>query len=196
MGVTAFADDADGTDTVTYSLDDDAGGRFTIDTGTGVVTVAGGIDREAAASYDITVRAASADGSSSTQTFTIAVNDLDEFDVGAVVDTDASANTVAEAQINAVPTIFMPYPHHRDQHQRHNAKGLVDLQGAILVDDLVDGLKNAEQIERSVGSLLEDSTRLCSMAGRLRRCRLDDGAEVVARWIVAAGARRYNRGCN
>ena len=57
--MTAFADDADGTDTVSYSLDDDAGGRFTIDANTGVVTVAGGIDREAAASYDITVRATS-----------------------------------------------------------------------------------------------------------------------------------------
>ena len=41
-GVTAFADDADGTDTVTYSLDDDAGGRFTHRANTGVVTVAGG----------------------------------------------------------------------------------------------------------------------------------------------------------
>ena len=50
VGVTAFADDADGTDTVSYSLDDDAGGRFAIDANTGVVTVAGGIDREAAAS--------------------------------------------------------------------------------------------------------------------------------------------------
>ena len=40
--MTAFADDADGTDTVSYSLDDDAGGRFAIDANTGVVTVAGG----------------------------------------------------------------------------------------------------------------------------------------------------------
>ena len=58
--MTAFADDPDGTDTVSYSLDDDASGRFTIDANTGEVTVAGAIDREAAASYDITVRATSA----------------------------------------------------------------------------------------------------------------------------------------
>ena len=80
--MTAFADDADGTDTVSYTLDDDAGGRFTIDANTGVVTVAGGIDREAAASYDITVRATSSDTSSTTRTFTIAVGDVDEFDTG------------------------------------------------------------------------------------------------------------------
>ena len=72
----------DGTDTVSYSLDDDAGGRFAIDANTGVVTVAGGIDREAAASYDITVRATSTDTSSTTQTYTIAVGDVDEFDTG------------------------------------------------------------------------------------------------------------------
>ena len=51
----SLASDADGTDTVTYSLDDDAGGRFAIDANSGVVTVNGAIDREAAASYDITV---------------------------------------------------------------------------------------------------------------------------------------------
>jgi hypothetical protein len=37
--------------------------------------VAGAIDREASSSYDITVRATSADGSFSTQTYTITVND-------------------------------------------------------------------------------------------------------------------------
>ena len=42
VGVTAFASDADGSDTVSYSLSDDAGGLFQIDPTTGVVTVAPG----------------------------------------------------------------------------------------------------------------------------------------------------------
>jgi hypothetical protein len=97
VGITASASDGDATtNTITYSLDDNAGGRFAINASTGVVTVAGAIDRETAASYNITVRATSADTSFSTQTFTIAVNDLDEFDVGAVTDADAAVNTVAE----------------------------------------------------------------------------------------------------
>ena len=99
VGVTAFADDPDGSDTVSYSLDDDAGGRFAIDANTGVVTVAGGIDREAAPRYDITVRATSTDTSTTTRTFTITIGDVDEFDMGAVTDTDAAANTVAEDAI-------------------------------------------------------------------------------------------------
>ena len=43
VGITATASDADGSNnTVSYSLSDDAGGRFTIDASTGVVTVAKG----------------------------------------------------------------------------------------------------------------------------------------------------------
>ncbi|HPA88995.1 MAG TPA: cadherin domain-containing protein [Quisquiliibacterium sp.] len=96
VGVTALAVDPDVVDTVSYSLDDDAGGRFSIDAA-GVVRVAGGLDREAATSHDVTVRATSTDGSFSTATFTIAVDDIDEFDVGPVTDGNAAADTVAES---------------------------------------------------------------------------------------------------
>src|SRR5207237_1273744 len=65
VGITAFASDADATtNAVTYSLDDNVGGRFAVDATTGVVTVAGAIDRESdGASLNIVVRATSADGS-------------------------------------------------------------------------------------------------------------------------------------
>ncbi len=96
VGITGLATDADGTDSVSYSLDNDAGGRFAINATTGVVTVAGAIDREAASSYDITVRATSTDGSSTTQIFTIQIGDVDEFNVGPVADTNATANSVTE----------------------------------------------------------------------------------------------------
>ena len=97
VGVTALATDPDGSDTVSYTLSDDAGGLFAIDANTGVVTVAGAIDREAAASHDIEVTATSTDGSTSVQSFTIAVNDVDEFNISATSDVDGSANTVSES---------------------------------------------------------------------------------------------------
>ncbi len=96
VGVTANATDPDVGDTVTYSLDDDAGGLFTIDANTGIVTVAGALDAEAATSHSITIRATSSDTSFSTTTLSISVNDVDEFDISALSDSDASADSVAE----------------------------------------------------------------------------------------------------
>jgi hypothetical protein len=96
VGITALATDPDGTDVVTYSLTNNAGGRFAIDANTGVVTVAGAIDREAAASYNITIQATSSDTSSTTQTLTISVGDVNEFSTGAVTDTNASLDSVTE----------------------------------------------------------------------------------------------------
>ncbi|MFN9343200.1 MAG: VCBS domain-containing protein, partial [Planctomycetota bacterium] len=81
VGLTAAASDADATtNTITYTLDDTAGGRFAINSSTGVVTVANGslLDFETATSHNITVRATSADGSWSTQTFTINLTNVDE----------------------------------------------------------------------------------------------------------------------
>ena len=98
VGVTVSASDADATtNAITYSLQDNDGGRFSIDSGTGVVSVAGAIDREAdGPARNITVRATSADSSFSDQVFTINIHDIDEFDVGSIADTDVSANTVNE----------------------------------------------------------------------------------------------------
>ncbi len=101
VGVTAFSDDADATDSITYSLDDNDGGRFTIDSGTGIVTVAGAIDRESdGATRSITVRATSTDGSFQTRIFTITIDDVDEFDVGPINDSDATADAVDENAAN------------------------------------------------------------------------------------------------
>ncbi len=97
VGLTAFASDPDGTDVVSYTLDQNDGGRFTINSSTGVVTVAGAINRETdGASRNITVRATSTDGSFTTRIFTIAIGDVDESDVSTPTDTDASANQVDE----------------------------------------------------------------------------------------------------
>ena len=78
VGVTALATDPETADTVSYSLDDDAGGRFAIDPLTGVVTLAGALDYEAAASHIIVVRATSSDASFSTAAVAIPVGDVNE----------------------------------------------------------------------------------------------------------------------
>ncbi len=98
VGITASAADADATtNTIIYSLFDDDGGNFTIDSTTGVVTNAQLLNRETlTATRTITVRATSADGSFTDQSYTIALTDEDEFNVTAPVDSDTTANAVNE----------------------------------------------------------------------------------------------------
>ncbi|MBL9035860.1 MAG: cadherin domain-containing protein, partial [Rhodospirillaceae bacterium] len=104
VGITASASDPDSGDVVTYSLIDDAGGRFVIDANTGVITVADGglLNFEAATSHQITVQASSSGGLTSSQSFTIAVTNVNEAP-GAPVDVNAVANAVAEGAANGTP---------------------------------------------------------------------------------------------
>jgi hypothetical protein len=91
VGITASSQD---TDTITYSLTDDAGGRFAINSQTGVVTVAAGasINYETASSYKITVRAS--DGNQAvTQDFTIGVTNVDEAPT-APIDSNTAPNAL------------------------------------------------------------------------------------------------------
>lgn len=95
VGVTIAATDPDADDTVSFSLDVDAGGRFTIDATTGIVTTSSALDAETATGHTITARAESSDGTFSTMNVNIAVIDVDEFDIGAISDVDAATDEVA-----------------------------------------------------------------------------------------------------
>ncbi len=74
--IVARATDPDASDTVTYTLTDDAGGLFNIDATFGGVTTTQPLDFEAGSSYSITVQASSSDGSSSSASFSIDVIDV------------------------------------------------------------------------------------------------------------------------
>ena len=94
--------DADGTtNTVTYDITSQTcSGAFAIGESTGIVTVAdtGAIDYETSDSCDLTVRATSADSTSST-TFTVAITDVDDV---APVFTSSDSITLNENVQNVV----------------------------------------------------------------------------------------------
>jgi len=166
-GVTAHAGDADATNnTITYSLTDNAGGKFAIDATTGVVTVAGAIDREVDASLDITVRATSQDGSTADQVFTIAVNDVDEFDVTIPADTDAATNAVDENA--AVGTLVGVAAHASDADATTNvvSYSLTDNAGGRFTIDAATGVVTvAGAIDREVDASLDITVRAVSADG-------------------------------
>lgn len=92
----------------------------------------------------------------------------------------AGAGTVAEAWANRVPTLFMPYPYHRDQHQKRNAQALVDAGGALIIDDLIDPDANIRANLDPFAGLLKSASARAAMRGALEKLGPADGAERAA----------------
>src|SRR5205823_2515265 len=99
------------TNTVTYSLTSNPGGLFAIDANTHVGTTAASIDRmPIGACTNIEVTATSADGSTAAQTFSVAINDVNEFAVSTPVDSNAATNAVNE-NVVAGTVVYIPSLH-------------------------------------------------------------------------------------
>ncbi len=92
----------------------------------------------------------------------------------------AGANSVAEVAANRTPTVFLPYPHHADQHQKHNAQPLVDAGGALRFDDTTDPHANADRLLNELMNLMHDEDRRAAMGQRLADRSPSDGAETLA----------------
>ena len=74
------------------------------------------------------------------------------------------ASTCAELTDCGVASILMPYPFHKDMHQRANAKVLADAGAAVLMDDEKDAKKNAARLTPAIQSLLYDAERRRAMS--------------------------------
>jgi UDP-N-acetylglucosamine--N-acetylmuramyl-(pentapeptide) pyrophosphoryl-undecaprenol N-acetylglucosamine transferase len=98
----------------------------------------------------------------------------------------AGASTLAEIQAVGRPSILLPYPYHRDQHQRHNALVLAEAGAAMLVDDGKDGRLNADRLEPVLTRLMADH----ECRARMGRCAMTldrpDSAETIAGALLAA----------
>jgi UDP-N-acetylglucosamine--N-acetylmuramyl-(pentapeptide) pyrophosphoryl-undecaprenol N-acetylglucosamine transferase len=114
-------------------------------------------------------------------------------DVWAVADLAvcrAGASTCAELTACSIPSILMPYPFHRDMHQRANARVLADAGAAVLVNDLKDRKANAAQLRPVLESLLYDADRRTAMseaAGNLGKPDASDAVAGVLTQMLAGG---------
>jgi UDP-N-acetylglucosamine--N-acetylmuramyl-(pentapeptide) pyrophosphoryl-undecaprenol N-acetylglucosamine transferase len=107
-------------------------------------------------------------------------------DVWAVADlaiSRAGASSCAELTACGVPSILMPYPFHKDMHQRANAKVLVEAGAAILVDDQKDRAKNVEKLRPAMESLLYDVPKRKAMSTAAKALGKPDAAENVAQVV-------------
>lgn len=97
----------------------------------------------------------------------------------------SGAVALAELSTAGVPAVLMPYPYHRDQHQRANAMVLVEAGGATLVDDDGQaGEKTVGALSSALHSMLDDRERLTTMSARLRQLAKTDADEDIARWLM------------
>ena len=118
----------------------------------------------------------------------------DMADIWAVADLAISrsgASSCAELTACGVPSILMPYPFHKDLHQRANAMVLADAGAAILVDDEKDRRRNADKLRPALESVLYDAPKRQSMAAAARKLGHPDASTLVAQVVTAlAGVSR------
>jgi UDP-N-acetylglucosamine--N-acetylmuramyl-(pentapeptide) pyrophosphoryl-undecaprenol N-acetylglucosamine transferase len=97
------------------------------------------------------------------------------------------AGIVAEAWANTVPAVFMPYPYHKDQHQRANALPLQQAGAAEIVTDLIDPAANASGAGARLLALLADGALRAEMRKQCASLGPADGASRVAEavWALA-----------
>ena len=143
---TVSGTDPDSGDTKSYSFTDDAGGRFAINSATGVITVADGslLDYEAATNHSVTVRVTDSGGLTYDETFTITMTNLNE----TPTTISLSGNTVVENAVNGtvVGTASTTDPDAGDTHTYQ----LTDDAGGRFAIDV-----NTGQITVADGTLLD-----------------------------------------
>ena len=99
---TVSGTDPDSGDTKTYSLTDTAGGRFAINSSTGVITVANGslLNYESATSHTVTVQVTDSAGQHYTETFTIVLTNVNEGPITVQEGNGEEGSLVASLQSN------------------------------------------------------------------------------------------------
>ena len=100
----------------------------------------------------------------------------------------SGANSVAEVHANHVPTIFVPYPYHKDMHQRRNALPLVDLGGSLVVDDGIEVALTTDRLLPVLRSLMSDDDARVSMRTALMQSAPTDGALQIAECVLGEQA--------
>lgn len=98
----------------------------------------------------------------------------------------AGASSVAEAIANGVPTVFVPYPWHKDEHQMYNAKPWVDQDCAWLAKDYVDTKQNLAAIGKQLVELMQvNSDDRIRKQNNLNNLSKKPASEIIARQILS-----------
>lgn len=95
------------------------------------------------------------------------------------------ASTLAEVTAMAVPSVILPYPHHRDRHQYANAAVLTEAHAAVLVEDRGASERTAERLGEVLGALMPCPERLSTMSRAAARVASPNAADDIAGAVSA-----------
>lgn len=84
--------------------------------------------------------------------------------------------TVAELAAVGRPAVIVPYPHHKDRQQLHNARVLADRGAAIVIEE---PQLNPETLRQYLTALFDDPTRLLAMASAAKQLHKVDAVDRI-----------------
>ncbi len=97
------------------------------------------------------------------------------------------AVSVAEYAVTGIPSICIPYPHHKDRHQYRNAGKLVEAGAAIMVDDLPDLAGRSNWLWEELEPLLKDDSLRHDMARACANIAKPNAAQEIANYLIDNG---------
>lgn len=127
---------------------------------------------------------AASDGRIQAQVRPVAV-DMDRlFAAADLVICRGGGTTVAELCVVGRPALIVPYPHHRDRQQLHNAEVLVRAGAALLLEEPA---LSVAAVAATVRCLLADPLRLQAMGEAAARCHAGDATAAILSDMGLAG---------
>lgn len=96
----------------------------------------------------------------------------------------SGAVSVAEFAVAGVPSICIPYPHHKDRQQYLNAQKLVEAGAACIVEDLPDKKTFAENLWKELETLMKDSQKRNQMANSCKTIAKPNASTEIAKILI------------
>jgi len=100
--------------------------------------------------------------------------------------TRGGANTIAELAINAVPAIILPYPYHKDDHQKTNAMELASIGGVVVEKDYIQTSHNLDCAGNTILKLLKNHQQRLVMRQAIMALSTTNGSIAIADACIAS----------
>ncbi len=89
----------------------------------------------------------------------------------------AGASTIAEVLNLGIPAIYVPFPHAADDHQRANARSIVEAGAGVMIDD---SELDSDRARNLLTGFMNNPQALANLAARARSmARPDAGADIA-----------------